>query len=57
MKSEAYDPDGHIYACNPLLISNTAKSSIPDDLYKILVDTANEVRDWQRELVLPVKAI
>ncbi len=44
--------DGHIYACNPLLISNTAKSSIPGDLYKIFVDTANEVRDWQRELVL-----
>lgn len=43
--------DGHIYACNPLLISNTAKEKIPEDLYKILVDTANEVRDWERDLV------
>ena len=42
--------DGHIYACNPLLISKIAKDKLTDEQYKILVDTANEVRDWQREL-------
>lgn len=43
--------DGHIYACNPMLVSNMTKKKIPADLYKILADTANEVRDWQRQLV------
>ena len=43
--------DGHIYACNPMLISLAAKDKLSDTQFKILVDTANEVRDWQRELV------
>ena len=43
--------DGHIYACNPLLISLTAKAKLSDEQYQVLVKTANEVRDWQRALV------
>lgn len=43
--------DGHIYATNPVLISNSAMEKIPEDMRQIVLDTCKEVTNWQRQLV------
>ncbi len=43
--------DGHIYATQPVLISNKALEKIPEEYRQVVIDSANEARDWQRALV------
>lgn len=43
--------DSHIYATQPVLISNKALEKIPEEYRQILIECCNEARDWQRALV------
>jgi tripartite ATP-independent transporter DctP family solute receptor len=43
--------DGHIYATNPVLISNTALAKLTPEQQEILKTACQEVTDWQRSLV------
>ncbi len=45
----------HIYAAEPLLISMSAWNKLNDSQKKIVQESANEARDWQRQLSIDLE--